>query len=74
MTPNTQTASRVLHESKHYTACLTRAGLIVQTKRQGTGVLLPKTHAQYPGYVDCFDDLMDKDEGDDLCRALLRSA
>jgi hypothetical protein len=65
--------SRILHQSQHYTASLTRVGLIFQSTRGGTGKLLPTNHPQFNAWALAFDDLLDQAEGDDLCRAMLRS-
>lgn len=67
--------SHVMHESQHYVVCFVKPGLVVHSKRRGgSGVLLPKLHDQFPSYLAAFKDLLDKQEGDDLCRALLRNA
>lgn len=64
--------SHELHNSVRYNACLTRAGIVVQSHATGTGRLLPLSHAQYGDYLEAFDACIDSAESDALCRALLR--
>ena len=63
--------SRELFNSSRFVACVTRAGLIVQSHRTGTGKLLPHTHPQYAGYVEAIETALDMQEGDALCRSLM---
>lgn len=69
--PKMPTVSRELFNSSRFVACVTRAGLIVQSHRTGTGKLLPHTHQQYADYVEAIETVMDTEEGDVLCRALM---
>jgi hypothetical protein len=62
--------SRELFNSARYVATLTRAGLIVQSHRTGTGRCMPATHPQYADYVAAIESAIDAVEGDALCRAL----
>lgn len=68
---DTKPPSAVLHDSGRYVVCLVKPGLTVQTKRKGTGVLLPRSHAQFSDYLSAFSEQLDANEGDALCRALL---
>lgn len=63
--------SRELHNSGRYNACLTRAGIVVQSHRTGTGKLLPVSHQQFADYLEAFDTVLDSIEADALCKALL---
>lgn len=63
--------SRLLHNSGRYNACLTRAGIVVQSHRTGAGRLLPKTHVQFNDYLEAFDTSIDSEESDALCKALM---
>jgi hypothetical protein len=69
--PKMPIVSRVLFESGYYNACLTRAGIIVQRNTTGTGSCLPMSHKQFSDYLAAFDDVVDADEGNALCKALL---
>lgn len=69
---NKFTGSREIYNSSHYSACVVRAGLVVQSHRTGTGKLLPCSHPQYADYVDAIESAIDRAEGDALCRALMR--
>ena len=62
--------SRELHNSWRYNACVTRAGIVIQSHATGTGRLLPTSHPQYGDYLDAFDTCVDSAEADALCRAL----
>ena len=68
-----KTTSRVLFNSSHYVATITRAGLIVQNHRTGTGCLLPTNHPQHAEYADAIETAIDADEANSLCRALMNS-
>ena len=70
--PSMPIVSRELHNSGKYNACLTRAGIVVQSHRTGTGQLLPKNHPQFDDYIEGFDTALDSKEADLLCAALLR--
>ena len=65
--------SRVLFESNRYVASVTRAGFIVQDKRKGTGKRLSLDHSQFKDWSETFNDLLDNDEGDTLCKGFLSS-
>jgi hypothetical protein len=67
---NKFSGSREIYLSGRYSACVVRAGLVVQSLRTGTGKLMPCGHAQYADYVECIESAIDKKEGDALCRAL----
>lgn len=69
--PSMPIVTRELFHSPRYVATLTRAGLIVQSHRTGTGRRLPLDHAQFNDYVSAIESAIDADEGDALCRALL---
>lgn len=69
--PQMPTPSRELFQSTQYVACITRAGLIVQSHRLGRGKLLPVSHPQYADYVDALGTALDQAEGNALCRALM---
>ena len=69
---NKFSGSREIYLSGRYSACVVRAGLVVQSIQTGTGKLLPCTHPQYADYVDCIESAIDNKEGDALCRAVLR--
>ena len=70
--PNIPIVSRELFNSTRYNVCLTRAGVVVQQHSTGTGKLLPVSHPQYSDWVVAWDDTIDTQEGESLCRALLR--
>ena len=63
--------SRELFSSPRFVATLTRAGLIVQNHRTGTGRCLPAAHPQFADYLAAIEGAVDAAEGDALCRALL---
>lgn len=69
--PAMPSVSRMLFNSARYVACVTRAGLIVQSHRLGTGRLMPSNHPQYKDYVESLESVIDDAEGDALCRALM---
>lgn len=62
--------SRVIHSSGRYNACITRAGLIVQSHRTGSGRLMPTNHSQFRDYVEAIETAIDSQEADDICKAL----
>lgn len=70
--PKMPSVSRELFNSSRYSACITKAGLIVQSHRTGTGRLLATTHPQYADYVDAIETAIDTDEANALCRALIQ--
>lgn len=59
--------SKVLFESKYYVACLLKIGLIIQNKRTWDGKLMGKDHPQFKDWINSFNDLLDKNEGNRLC-------
>ena len=63
--------SRELFNSARYVACITRAGLIVQSHQSGTGRVMAASHPQYADYVEAIEHAIDAKEGDALCRALM---
>jgi hypothetical protein len=68
----TVTASRLLHNSSRYSACLAKPGLVVQSAAEaGKGKLLPITHAQFADYVEALETSIDGAEADAICKALL---
>jgi hypothetical protein len=64
-------ASRELHNSCRYSACIVKPGLVVQSHRTGTGRLLATDHPQFADYAAAFDAALDSAEADALCKALL---
>lgn len=68
--PAMPVVTRELFQSSRYVASLTRAGLIVQSHRTGTGRRLPIDHPQFNDYVSAIEGAIDTDEGNALCRAL----
>ena len=69
--PAMPVVSRELFNSSRFVACVTRAGLIVQSHQTGTGRLMPASHPQYAGYVEAIEGAIDAHEGNALCRALM---
>lgn len=70
---NKFSGSREIYISGRYSACVVRTGLVIQSNRMGTGMLLPCDHPQYVDYVDAIESAIDNKEADALCRALLKS-
>lgn len=61
-----------LHQSSKYSAhLLNSSGLIIESTNKPGGVQLRKDHPQYAEYVDAFRTVIDSDEADALCRALI---
>lgn len=60
-------ASRIVFENGHYVVCLTRAGLSVQSKRNGDGRLLADN---FGDWLEAFDTAIDRDEAHMLARAI----
>lgn len=60
--------SKVIFESKYYVACLIKAGLIIQSKWAWDGKLMNKSHPQFEDWINAFKDLLDENEGNNLCR------
>ena len=46
--------SQVILENGYYVACVTKAGLSVQNKRTGKGLMLPPTAKDYQHWVNTF--------------------
>jgi hypothetical protein len=67
----TVTASRLLHNSSRYSACLVKPGLVVQSHKTGTGHLLAKDHPQFTDYSVSIEAAIDSTEADAICKALL---
>jgi hypothetical protein len=67
----TVTASRLLHNSSRYSACLVKPGLVVQSNKTGKGKLLATNHSQFSDYVEALETSIDGAESDALCKALL---
>jgi len=63
--------SRELYNSGKFNACLTRAGIVVQSHRTGMGKLLPVNHPQFGDYLEAFETSLDAAESDALCKALI---
>lgn len=59
--------SKILFENKHYVACLTKAGFSVQSKKTWQGKLIKKDHIQFEDYVNSFENLLDENEGQNIC-------
>jgi hypothetical protein len=64
-------ASRVIHNSGRYNACVVSVGLVIQSHRTGSGVCMAPDHPQYASYVDAIENAFDSDDADALCKALL---
>ena len=65
------TKSEVIFQSAKYSACVLKAGLVVQTHAHGTGKLMPYTHPQYQSYVDAIKNAFDVDDANAICKAFL---
>ncbi len=59
--------SKILFENSYYVACLTEAGFSVQSKKTWQGKLIKKDHIQFQDWVSGFENLLDDDEGHNLC-------
>ena len=59
--------SREIRTTLRFSACLTRAGLIVQRHETGKGVRMADDHPQYGAWVQCLDMALDDVEFDLLC-------
>jgi hypothetical protein len=62
--------SREIRTTSRFSACLTRAGLIVQRHSTGTGIRMADNHPQYAEWVQCLDTAIDDAEFNLLCSQL----
>ena len=60
--------SREIRTTVKFSACLTRAGLIVQRHSTGTGKRMASDHTQFKDWLDALDNALDDEEFDTLCR------
>ena len=69
--PKMPIVSREIFNSSRYCVTLTRAGLIVQNHRTGTGKRMEQSHKQYDTWLEAFDSAIDAEESEALARAFL---
>jgi len=68
------TNAKVIFENQHYVACITRAGLSVQSKKKGNGKLLPLASKAFAEWLSSFETAIDASESNALCRAIYQGA
>lgn len=68
---STHFQSRVLFKTANYVACVTRAGVSVQSRISGKGKVMPASHPQYRDWLEALDGAADEKERTDLSRAFL---
>lgn len=66
--------SRIILDARGYVVCVTRAGLTVQHKRTGKGVLIPLSHPDYAEWIDAIETALDDREAADLAAAIYRES
>ena len=64
--------SRVLFENRFYSVCLTRAGLSVQKRVSGRGVLIPSGHKSLAHWQEAFETALDAKEAHELAKGFLQ--
>lgn len=67
------TRSRVVFNNQHYMACITRAGLSVQSKKKGNGKLIPLGCKAFSEWLGSFETAADASESNALCRAIYQA-
>lgn len=66
--------SKVIFENQHYVACITSAGLSVQSKKKGNGKLLPVGSVAFTEWLGSFETAIDASEFNALCHAIYQAA
>jgi hypothetical protein len=67
------TQTKIIFENQHYVACVTSAGLSVQSKKKGNGKLLPINCRGFVEWMGSFETAVDASESNSLCRAIYQA-